>query len=201
MTNLQPSAITTLLENASTKSPREALAIEALHNLQYQHRWTDLKLFTVLSPTSSSNTSTPTSSPSRTRPRGRSQSPAQSVVYLISGLPPRHLYIHPDMQKWLIRNNVTDEDVDVQREWVLPLSLGERWSLRQFCWVFDGLPEREVLRLSKDGSVDTEDEADFEWKDSKRALLGMLAHNGMGGDGTIAYYIMQEGEVKPRQNG
>ncbi len=29
----------------------------------------------------------------------------------------------------------------------------------------------------------------------------MRAHEGMGGDGTVVYYIMQEGEVKPRQNG
>ena len=91
--------------------------------------------------------------------------------------------------------------MEVQREWVLPLSLGEKWSLKQFCWVFDGLAERDVVRVvggllgeSGVGKV-------FEWKDSKRVILAMLAHNGLGGDGTVTYYIMQEGEVKPRQNG
>jgi hypothetical protein len=29
----------------------------------------------------------------------------------------------------------------------------------------------------------------------------MRAKTGGGGDGTVVYYIMQEGEVKPRQNG
>ena len=83
----------------------------------------------------------------------------------------------------------------VQREWVLPLSLGEKWSLKQFCWVFDGLLERDVVR------VESEEGKHFEWKDSKRVVLAMLAHNGFSGDGTITYYVMQEGEVKPRQNG
>lgn len=111
------------------------------------------------------------------------------------------MYIHPDVQKWMIKHDVNDEDVEVQREWVLPLSVGEKWTLKQFCWVFDGLAVRDVLRLDKNGSVVGNGECDYEWKDAKRLVLGMLAHNGMGGDGTISYYIMQEGEVKPRQNG
>lgn len=41
----------------------------------------------------------------------------------------------------------------------------------------------------------------YEHKDQKRVLLGMRANEGSGGDGTVVYYIMQEGEVKPRQNG
>jgi tRNA-splicing endonuclease subunit Sen15, fungi type len=39
------------------------------------------------------------------------------------------------------------------------------------------------------------------WQDTKRILLAMKAHDGFGGDGTIAYYVCLEGEVKPRQNG
>ena len=39
-----------------------------------------------------------------------------------------------------------------------------------------------------------------EQQDAKRVLLAMKAHDGMGGDGTVVYYIVQEGEVKPRQN-
>ena len=73
------------------------------------------------------------------------------------------------------------------------MSLGEKWTLKKFCTVFDALPEREGL--------ETEDGGDLTWKDAKRVLMGMLSTNGMGGDGTIVYYIMQEGEVKPRQNG
>ena len=202
MTNLQASALSNLLSTTTTKSPRESLAVEVLHNLQYQHRWSDLKLFTVSSPTTSSNQSTPTTSPTRSRTRGRSKSPARNTIFLISGLPPRHSYVHPDLQKWLVRNDLdADDEVDVQREWVLPSSLGEKWTLKQFCWVFDGLPERDVIRVQKANGEGQGIGNEFEWKDSKRVLLGMQAHNGMGGDGTVTYYIMQEGEVKPRQNG
>jgi len=90
--------------------------------------------------------------------------------------------------------------MDVQREWVLPLSLGEKWTLKQFCWVFDGLVERDVVKVDSEPCEDGVAKK-FEWKDSKRLILAMLAHNGFGGDGTVTYYIMQEGEVKPRQNG
>lgn len=102
----------------------------------------------------------------------------------------------------------------VQREWVLPASTGEKWTLKRFAWVFDGLSEREVVKVPpkeqrqvarEDGSAASQQSAtagdDFEWKDAKRVVLGMVANNGMGGDGTVTYYIMQEGEVKPRQNG
>lgn len=37
-----------------------------------------------------------------------------------------------------------------------------------------------------------------EWG-GKRLLLAMV-DRGMGGDGTVVYYIVQEGAVKPRQN-
>lgn len=37
-----------------------------------------------------------------------------------------------------------------------------------------------------------------EWG-GKRLLLGMV-DRGMGGEGTVVYYVVQEGAVKPRQN-
>lgn len=37
-----------------------------------------------------------------------------------------------------------------------------------------------------------------EWG-GKRVLLGMV-DRGMGGEGTVVYYVVQEGAVKPRQN-
>lgn len=37
-----------------------------------------------------------------------------------------------------------------------------------------------------------------EWG-AQRLLLAMV-DKGMGGDGTVVYYVVQEGEVKPRQN-
>ena len=74
------------------------------------------------------------------------------------------------------------------------MSLGEKWSLKKFSRVFDALPPRSTLEAVGDVEL-------MEWSDAKRVLMGMLSTNGMGGDGTVVYYIMQEGEVKPRQNG
>ena len=95
------------------------------------------------------------------------------------------------------------------------MSLGEKWTLKKFCAVFDALPAREALEVAVANDDDGGGAAgaagaacaagaagiDLDWKDAKRVLMGMLSTNGMGGDGTIVYYIMQEGEVKPRQNG
>ncbi|KAI9846079.1 MAG: hypothetical protein M1837_004335 [Sclerophora amabilis] len=71
------------------------LATQTLHNLQYQHDWTSLAIHThhqSLSP------STPSS-------KSSSQSPLSPVLLprpLISGIPPRRLYIHPDEQVELL---------------------------------------------------------------------------------------------------
>jgi len=140
------------------------------------------------------------------------------------------MYIHPDLQKRILRQSISENRIERQREWVLPQSIGEKWTLKRFCQIFDELPEREPVQIRADeaetvevdakavsdggqqgtaagstnganGAVHSPGSAGFEWKDSKRVVLGMLAHNGMGGDGTVAYYIMQEGEVKPRQHG
>ena len=75
------------------------------------------------------------------------------------------------------------------------MSLGEKWTLKRFSMVFDALPFREALKAESQVDVD------MKWTDAKRLLMGMLSTNGVGGDGTVVYYIMQEGEVKPRQNG
>jgi tRNA-splicing endonuclease subunit Sen15, fungi type len=100
------------------------------------------------------------------------------------------MYIHPDFQAHLILNSISDSEVPIQPEWVLPMNIAEKWSLARLADVFDSLPKREAL-VGANG---------FKHQDAKRMLLAMLSHNGMGGDGTIVYYIMQEGDVKPRQN-
>ncbi|KAJ9664233.1 hypothetical protein H2198_000451 [Neophaeococcomyces mojaviensis] len=211
----QPSAISSFISSADTKSPREALALEIFHNLRYQHRWTDLKLHSLSPPPllTQAPSDSHSQSPNRNKsPTGRSKSPARDdTIYLISGQPPRTMYVHPDLQKRMLRDGIDETAVEGQREWVIPLSVGEKWTLKRFCHVFNGLPEREPVRVRPSASETTEAAAgattnsesnsEFEWKDNKRVILGMLAHNGMGGDGTVAYYIVQEGEVKPRQNG
>lgn len=185
------SAVSDLISRHQAKSESTALPLEILHNLQHQHGWRHLRLHVIAHETSTTElldlglTHFSTQTP-------RSQNPEK--IYLISGLPPRHIYLHPDLQNHLIRRKISEKSVTVQREWILPMSLGEKWTLKKFCKVFDALPQRDAL--------EPEDGVDLvEWRDAKRVLMGMLSTNGMGGDGTVVYYIMQEGEVKPRQNG
>ncbi|KIW99666.1 uncharacterized protein Z518_11079 [Rhinocladiella mackenziei CBS 650.93] len=225
----QASALSGLISGSDAKSPAQALSLEILHNLQHQHNWTDLKLHLVsLNATSPqgfvhldgfnlSSGLSPSSTPS---PSGTSNplTPGETVT-LISGLPPQHSYVHPDLQTYLIKHSIPDTSLPVQRELVLPLSLGENWTLSRFCAVFDHLPERQVIHVQgaggsgrpmgtqatpADGSANgsaTGRVGGYEHRDQKRVLLGMKARDGGGGDGTVVYYIMQEGEIKPRQNG
>ena len=186
-----PSALSNLISGNQAKSESTSLPLEVLHNLQYQHGWRDLQIYVI-----TNDSRTPEllalEFPSHSLQTPRSHVPPK--VYLISGLPPCHGYLHPDFQNNLIRRKISESSVTVQREWVVPMSLGEKWTLQRLSRVFDAMPPRSPLKA--EGGVEL-----AEWRDAKRVLLGMLSTSGMGGDGTIVYYIMQEGEVKPRQNG
>ncbi|KEF52712.1 uncharacterized protein A1O9_11129 [Exophiala aquamarina CBS 119918] len=269
----EPSAVSKLIESSGAKSAGEALTIEILHNLRYQHDWSDLRLHVVQlnsgpSPASingdgdGNTTSRMVNlevdnyfSPNYQQQQGRSSSPSRSatsstatlatpssappanneppinVVRLISGLPPRHSYIHPDLQLHLVKHSIPEASLPVQREFVLPLSTAEKWTLSRFCAVFDAMAGRErivvgsgadaaaavavaVATPNGDGGTRVNGNAKrptstpgsharvpYEHQDQKRVLLGMRAREGGGGDSTVVYYIMQEGEVKPRQNG
>ncbi|EXJ82126.1 hypothetical protein A1O1_08195 [Capronia coronata CBS 617.96] len=238
-----PSAVSTFISHSGAKSASEALALEIMHNLQHQHNWTDLKRHlvhlkalctsgsTVLdrpvrsaspSGTGTGNASPSPSSSGISTPSTATASPGAGVVTIISGLPPQHSYIHPDLQAQLLKYGLSDTALPVQREFVLPLALGEKWSLARFCAVFDQLPERDLITVyattttgSGPGAPETGGRRQgiangqaasgkrslYEHRDQRRVLLGMRAREGGGGDGTVVYYIMQEGEVKPRQNG
>ena len=123
----------------------------------------------------------------------------------------------------------------MQREWVVPVSLGQKPSLNWLTAIFDALPLRDrvvVVERAEGGGHDAEEEEEeddddddddddvtedgkssldarlgkgvdlgTEYPNPKRVLLAMKAQDGLGGDGTVAYYICLEGEVKPRQNG
>lgn len=300
-------------EIASTTTPPIpasllALPLEILHNLQYQHSWRDLKLHEITFDgilRDISNTTTTSRRPLRTdvdveaedtdgdlapvthfntTPGDQTNNPP---IYLLSGLPPRPVYIHPDLQTLLLKQGLkADEVLREQREWVLPLSLGmSEVTMRVLAGVFDGLPVRQGLCLGSRSGVmghgeegttgdrenkamtserdgDTNEEAaegneeglnglglsstpspinnglstaqvsnddaspttstggasntttatttqtsakrndqPLKWQDPKRLLLALKAHDGKGGDSTVAYYVCLEGEVKPRQNG
>lgn len=101
----------------------------------------------------------------------------------------------------MLKNGVDEESLPLEREWVLPTHLKEKWSLRQFADIFDAIDE--VPQSSDDDHMSRgNDEGNTEEKappskrtGGKRVLLAIV-----GDDSTIVYYIMHEGLVKPRQN-
>lgn len=135
---------------------------------------------------------------------------------LISGIPPHRLYTHPDEQAYMLEIGLRDEDLLPERVFVLPTAKGQTWSLRKLAAVFDSLPEPDVPDSSSAADAVAADNkekaaklakyyerrrkvnASKEWG-GKRLLLAMV-DRGIGGDGTVVYYIVQEGTVKPRQN-
>jgi hypothetical protein len=110
----EPTAVT-----GTTHLPNEqSLARQILHNLQYQHYWTDLQVHTH--------------SPLTDKPLPRP---------LVSGLSPQRLYVHPDEQVELLKKadrerkaRAADEagglevKPEPEREWILPTRLNETCS-------------------------------------------------------------------------
>ncbi|OTB08449.1 hypothetical protein M426DRAFT_7764 [Hypoxylon sp. CI-4A] len=135
------------------------LAETVLDNLRHQHEWTELTLYTH--------------SPVDGMPLPRP---------LISGMPPRRLYLHPDEQIEMLKANpslggrIPETPVI---EWVLPVHLAEKLSLGQFAFVFDTMPPMISVVANR----------------IKRVLLATV-HD----DSTVVYYFMHDGIVKPRQN-
>ena len=168
--------------SSSTHLPGlHSLALQILHNLQYQHYWTDLKVHTH--------------SPLTKEPLPRP---------LVSGLPPQRLYVHPDEQVELLK------DADRQRkaaqaagaksglevkaqpepEWVLPTRLNEQWTLRRLADVFD-----DIGMVPPTTSATAQETPTNPWRTTKRVVLATVDT-----DSTVVYYIVHDGVVKPRQN-
>lgn len=101
--------------------------------------------------------------------------------------------MHPDQQVEELKAGIKDEEVDVDREWVLPTHLLEKWSLRRFAEVFDAVGEEPP----EDDEREQDDARLMKGKrrGGKRVLLATL-----GDDSTVVYYIVHDGIVKPRQN-
>ncbi|PLB46768.1 hypothetical protein P170DRAFT_428058 [Aspergillus steynii IBT 23096] len=200
-----PSALSSLIAASASPNPLSASTIQILHNLQHQHLWTSLKAHDIPIPSSTPSTA----------------DEASSTLFLISGIPPHHVYIHPDEQLYMLQKGLREDDVELERMFVLPTVHGQSWTLRKLAAVFDSLPdtaEEEALGSSVDdgeeraGSEDGEKAAKLaayyeyrqkarqtgEWG-TKRLLLAMVDRS-MGGDGTVVYYVVHEGAVKPRQN-
>jgi hypothetical protein len=193
------SQLSELIDSTSASTnPQAATTLQILHNLQHQHLWTSLQIHP---------------SPSN----GTSSEPQESCPPLISGIPPNRVYTHPDEQLYMLEQGLREDDLRPERLVVIPTAQGQNWSLRRMAAVFDALDD---ITTGADDEADLETRppvegdkaqkleeyyqrrekanATLEWG-SKRVLLGMV-NKGMGGDGTVVYYIVQEGEVKPRQN-
>ncbi|GIJ84374.1 hypothetical protein Asppvi_003217 [Aspergillus pseudoviridinutans] len=206
----KPSALTTLLTSTSASSdPHSATAVQVLHNLQHQHLWTSLQIHDLQAPNfsvASSSTSTSTDQLS------------SSPSCLISGIPPHRIYTHPDEQLFMLERGLREDDIELERLFVVPTAHGQSWSLRKMAAVFDALPEdeEESHAQSLDDATESGNNAEkaaklteyYEYRrkarvtkewGGKRLLLAMVDRS-MGGDGTVVYYVVQEGAVKPRQN-
>ena len=158
----------------------QALAREVQHNLLHQHGWTSLRI----------HTSSPLTNASLPRP-------------LVSGLPPHRIYVHPDEQIEELKQGLNEEDVGVEREWVLPTRLREKWSLRRFGEVFDGISEEPAASNLDDTHGEEEAmpmQTHVKVKHGKRRGGKRLLLATVGDDSTVVYYIVHDGIVKPRQN-
>ncbi|KAI0476674.1 tRNA-splicing endonuclease subunit Sen15 [Xylaria cf. heliscus] len=135
------------------------LADTVLDNLKYQHDWTELQLLTH----------SPTSLEPLMRP-------------MVSGLPPRRLYVHPDDQIAMVKSSAVPNGKvfdTPEIEWVLPTHISEKWTLKAFAAVFDSLPLQSSPQPER----------------PKRICLATI-----NDDSTIVYYLLHDGIVKPRQN-
>ncbi|OKL60528.1 hypothetical protein UA08_04201 [Talaromyces atroroseus] len=205
-----PSALTTLIAKTNSNAdPVSALTTQVFHNLQHQHLWTSLE------------THHPQNNQTALLQEQQNQEVAASVsglpVPLISGIPPHRMYTHPDEQLYLLEIGLREGDLPSERLWVLPTTQGQSWSLQKLSAVFDALPSPSFSSLSgseatRDDNKDKDREAKLtqyferrrradernEWG-GKRLILAMVDRL-VGGDGTVVYYVVHDGHVKPRQN-
>ncbi|PUU80098.1 tRNA-splicing endonuclease subunit Sen15 [Tuber borchii] len=78
-----------------------------------------------------------------------------------------------------------------KQEWVLPVSLREKWSLRKWAEVFDALPEMD----GDEGGDEDDDGGKEKEKEGKKLMMGVVSD-----DSTVVYYVVGEGIIKPKQN-
>ncbi len=109
--------------------------------------------------------------------------------------------MHPDDQVEELKNVPKDGEIKIEREWVLPTHLQEKWSLRRLAEVFDSIDEEPPANEHEDENSASRDtdaggiKSSKKRRGGKRVLLAIL-----GDDSTVVYYIVHDGMVKPRQN-
>jgi tRNA-splicing endonuclease subunit Sen15 len=93
----------------------------------------------------------------------------------------------------MLKAGVKETDMPLEREWVLPTHIREKWSLRKFAEVFDAVGKIPLGEGEEEKGGEGED--DKARGGGKRVLLATV-----GDDSTVLYYIVHDGIVKPRQN-
>ncbi|CAK7232903.1 hypothetical protein SEUCBS140593_008420 [Sporothrix eucalyptigena] len=122
---------------------------------------------------------------------------------LLSGLPPRRLYIHPDEQIEVLRaekalGNGTRIPQPPELEWVLPVHLVETPTVSQLAAVFDSIT---AVPPGEGGDNEAEAVGDEQWRAWRGARRGKrLVLAVVQDDSSVSYYLMHDGIVKPRQN-
>ena len=111
-------------------------------------------------------------------------------------------------------------EIEIEREWVLPTHLSEKWTLLRFAAVFDAIGEEPPLPIVMRDDNDDEDGEQGKISDGEDANGNEMENDEThsrskkkrrrGGkrvlmatvddDSTVMYYIIHEGVVKPRQN-
>ncbi|EFQ33253.1 hypothetical protein CGRA01v4_07052 [Colletotrichum graminicola] len=155
---------------ASTEHLANLTAL-VVDNLRDQHDWTDVEI----------------RHDGRDRPRP-----------IITGLPPSRLYMHPDEQiETLEIEQMTGKRPSQapEFEWILPVHLSERWTLSSFATIFDSI-EALPHPVNSEASHGTSSRRDWRGVDRQKRLLLAVVHD----DSTVAYYLIHDGIVKPRQN-
>lgn len=96
----------------------------------------------------------------------------------------------------MLKQGIEDKDVPVEREWVLPTHVREKWSLRKFAEVFDAIGEEPPSDYVAGEQYAEEERASWKRKSREKRVLMAVVND----DSTIVYYIVHDGIVKPRQN-
>ncbi|KAF3291231.1 hypothetical protein TWF970_000459 [Orbilia oligospora] len=137
-----------------------------LSNLQHQHYWTDIKLLDTQVDIDENTQNDPLPRP------------------MIYGQPPEQLY-NPEPAS-STNEASSSEKPPADKEYVLPVHLTEKLTLRTWASVFDNLPTPSGAAEGGEGGGDAK---------KKRIVVAVVS-----GDSTVVYYIMHDGIVKPRQN-
>jgi tRNA-splicing endonuclease subunit Sen15, fungi type len=142
-------------------------------NLEHQHYWTHI---TALDTTTDLKTHADKGS---TFSIDREKALPRPMLY---GRPPEQLYVSDQSSSTGPTKEAHGQpkNASVDYEYVLPVHLDEKWTIRQWAVLFDALPIQKAI-----GVIDQK----------KRIVVAVVS-----GDSTVVYYIMHDGVVKPRQN-